>query len=117
VKTEFGALLRKWREEAGVTMGHLARSLGVHVPYLSDVERGVRPPLSEERIQIVAGLLERPAEDLLAAASRSRGPFQLSARNVSARQAKVGAALARGWEQLTEEQLRQIEQALQEEDQ
>ena len=47
---EFGPLLRSLRVEANVSLGELARHLSFSVPYLSDVERGTKNPLSTDKI-------------------------------------------------------------------
>ncbi len=106
----FGELLRRRREEAKVSMGKLARHLTVSVPYLSDVERGRRTPLTPERITKAAEVLGANPNELLAAAAESRGAFELDATKVSDRARRVGATLMRGWPDLDEEQLERIEQ-------
>lgn len=36
--------LRNWRTRAGLTQAQIAHRLGVHVQYVSDLERGRRTP-------------------------------------------------------------------------
>lgn len=107
----FGQLLRKLRSAAGVSMGQLARHLGVSVPYVSDVERGHRPPFMNEKIIKTAALVGADANQLLRVAAESRGAFVLDAKAVSPRAREVGAALMRGWP-LSEEKLEEIQQIL-----
>ena len=109
---KFGELLRKERSRAGMSMGDLARKLGVSVPYVSDVERGNRAPFSTERTLHAAEAIGIDSNVLLVAASRDRGAFELQTKGVSSRAREVGAALARGWSDLTEEQLEQIARIL-----
>ena len=111
VSDAFGQLLRQLRSAAGVTMGQLARHLGVSVPYVSDVERGHRPPFMNEKILKVAELLGTDANQLLRIAAESRGAFVLDAKAVSPRAREVGAALMRGWP-LSEEELEEIQHIL-----
>ena len=95
---DFGKLLRRVREAAGVSMGALARYLEVSVTYLSDVERGTRAPLTSDRIEKTAGLLKlSPAKvrELDAAAGEARGYFELGITTPTSRE--VGASLMRGW--------------------
>jgi transcriptional regulator with XRE-family HTH domain len=66
--SEFGNLLRNARQRAGMTQGDVARSLCVSVTYISDVERGERPPLVRGRIDAVAALLGCDAAELKIAA-------------------------------------------------
>ena len=58
----FGEMLREQRRQAGRTLGHLSKLLGVSVVYLSDVERGNRKPLNNERILKVAEFLATDAK-------------------------------------------------------
>ena len=45
----FGELLRKRRKEARLTIGKVAGQVGLSLPYLGELERGVRqPPLDDE---------------------------------------------------------------------
>lgn len=112
--TEFGALFRRIREDLGISMGQVARHLGVSVPYVSDVELGKRAPFTNEKI-ISAGLLFKinPLQ-LLKAAGESRGFFEI--RPVTAMHATVGAALARRFEDLSSEQLERIGRIVEEDE-
>jgi transcriptional regulator with XRE-family HTH domain len=56
----FGEQLKQARVAAGLTQTALSRSLGVSVPYLSDVERGNRPALTLERARAAAESLGAP---------------------------------------------------------
>src|SRR5580700_8545048 len=57
MKNRFGNLLRKLRIESGRSIGEVARHLEVSTVYISDVERGVRAPLTAERILRAAQFL------------------------------------------------------------
>jgi len=113
VMSTFGELLRTLRSQAGMSMGDLARQLAVSVPYVSDVERGNRPPLTNARIEQVASLLHIDSTDLHAAAAASRGSFELPLpQNASRLARQVGASLMRGWSDLSDEDLGMIENIL-----
>lgn len=108
---EFGSLFRRLREAAGVSMGQLARYLGVSTPYLSDVERGRRAPLTEGRIRQASsylGLDEKNATQLVGAAAESRGFFELGLDAVSQTKFELGAALARRWPSLGDDRARKV---------
>jgi len=109
--TRFGKLLRRTREAAGVTMGQLARHLKVSTPYLSDVEKGFRHPLDRDKILSAAAFLKIDPEQLLKEAAKTRGRVQLELGSNPRAQA-VGAALLRGWPDLTNQQLEEIERVL-----
>ena len=106
----FGRLLRQARSQAERSMGELARHLGVSVVYVSDVENGNRPPFTKERVLSAAEYLKTDVEPLLAAAAKTRGVFELDARKVSQKAQEGGAALMRGWPDLTDEELEGIEE-------
>jgi len=111
MRRDFGKLLRLARQQAGKSMGDLAKHLGVSVVFISDVERGNRAPLTTERILQAAQLLGTDALPLLKAAAEERGAFALDA-NVSNKAREVGAVLMQGWATLKDEQLEQIAQIL-----
>ena len=109
----FGDQLRVLRSSAGMSMGELARKLAVSVPYISDVERGNRPPLTSPRIEQVATLFGVDSTALHAAAAASRGSFELPLpESASHLQRQVGASLMRGWSQLSDEDLAKIASVL-----
>ncbi|MBX3465303.1 MAG: helix-turn-helix transcriptional regulator [Planctomycetes bacterium] len=102
----FGKTLRRCREQAKKTMGELARELAVSPAYLSDVERGRRPPLVEERLKRAARFLSVEPETLIAAAAAERGTIRLNTDR--GEQLEAGVALMRTWDNLTPEQYREI---------
>ncbi len=72
----FGEKLKSIRIEKGVSLRNLADKLGVSAPYLSDVERGQRKPLSGEHIDKIAdvlGLTPEERQSLFDAAAETRG--------------------------------------------
>jgi transcriptional regulator with XRE-family HTH domain len=60
---ELGQFIRDQRTSARLTIHKLARSTGVSVPYLSQIERGLRKP-SAEILQAIAKGLRMSAETL-----------------------------------------------------
>jgi transcriptional regulator with XRE-family HTH domain len=110
---DFGRRLRAHRTKAKLSMGQLARHLGVSVAYVSDVERGRRAPLGFARIQRLASLLPDAAvRDLQLTAGRARGAFELPAEKGRPKALEVAASLMRDWSQLSDEQLEGIEVVL-----
>ena len=59
----FGEKLKSIRVEKDISLRKLAEKLGVSAPYLSDVERGQRKPLSGEYIDRVAEVLNLTPEE------------------------------------------------------
>lgn len=117
MEKRFGELLRASREEAGVSMGTLARHLRVSVPYLSDVERGNRPPLVSQRILEAASFLAVDSEPLFTAAAEDKGCYELNAAQVTPRGREVGASLMRGWPSYTDSEFEKIQRLLDDLDQ
>jgi len=109
---KFGALLRKAREDAGKSMGALARHLCVSVTFVSDVERNTRAPFTRDKIDEAAAFLSADPTALHEAAAESRGLFQLDASEVSKKKLEVGTALARSWAELTDSQMVAIQKVL-----
>lgn len=70
----FGQLLRKRRQQAGLTLTEMAERLQVSVPYLSDVERGNRRPLITEKALAASSILGCGDDELVLAAARERCP-------------------------------------------
>lgn len=59
----FGEFLQKKREENDITLREMARKLGVSAPFLSDVEKGRAAPLTKERLEKVATILDLSPEE------------------------------------------------------
>ena len=53
----FGKYLSQLREKKDVTLRELARQIGVSAPFLSDVEKDRKPPLTAERLEKVTEAL------------------------------------------------------------
>lgn len=79
--SKVGSFIREQRTKARLSLRHIAGAAGVSIPYLSQVERGLRRPsaeilqaiaralrISAETLYVQAGFLEaRPAPDVVAA--------------------------------------------------
>jgi predicted ATPase/DNA-binding XRE family transcriptional regulator len=74
--SSFGALLRRYREAAGLTQEELAERAGLSVRGISDLERGLRQTPRRDTVELLADALELPSHlrALLAAAARPAGP-------------------------------------------
>lgn len=59
----FGEYLTAKREEKDITLRELARKLEVSAPFLSDVEKNRRAPLTQERLEKLAEVLSLSAEE------------------------------------------------------
>ena len=65
-KTEyesFGEFLQAKREDRNITLREMAKRIGISAPFLSDVEKGRTAPLTKERLDKVAGILDLSKEE------------------------------------------------------
>ena len=110
----FGEALRRTRQDAGMTLGHVARLLDVSVVYVSDVERGNRRPFSNERILRVAKFLEADPAPLIAAADVEKGVIEYDITKAKPLEASVVGDLVSGLVRgsVTEDQLKGIRSIL-----
>ncbi len=63
-KKELGKNIKKAREEEGITQEELAEKVGVHVSYISRIERGVANP-THDLLESIGKILKMKASDLL----------------------------------------------------
>ncbi|MEI7893891.1 MAG: helix-turn-helix transcriptional regulator [Myxococcales bacterium] len=105
----FGERLRELRKTANKTLGELAAILGVSIVYVSDVERGNRPPFRAELIEKIAASLGIDGTELHKLAAEGRGAFELRTDRIPERAHEFMAGLARGdqypdefWETVTQ---------------
>ncbi len=59
----FGEFLAAKREERDLTLREMARQLGVSAPFLSDVEKNRSAPLTKERLDKVAEILQLDTDE------------------------------------------------------
>lgn len=111
--TAYGSLLRQDRKDAGKTMGELARHLGVSISYVSDIELENRAPFDRSKIIQAADYLEADVLEHLKAAAAYRGAFELDAIHATKMGREVGAALARGWNDLSDDDMKAIADIIQ----
>ena len=72
----FGGLLRRLRDEAGLTQDELAKAAKVSQRAISDLERGVNATARKDTALLLAGALglDGHARELFVAAARGRTP-------------------------------------------
>ncbi len=69
-KEQFGAFIRRKREEKELGLREMAKKVGVSPTYLSKCERDEFPPPAEDRVRKIAGIIGCDVDDLLARAGR-----------------------------------------------
>lgn len=106
MKESFGDFIRTCRRNRELTLQEVADELGVSVVYVSEVERGKRPPFVAERLEKLAKILHVDTRLLKSAAMRERSVIEFDPRRTSLKQVEVLNSLARGG--LSDEQLDEI---------
>ena len=83
-QTGFGALLRINRQRQNLTLSAVARALSVSVVYYRDVERGLRKPFSNVKVDFarLGVLLGIEPHELQRVAAQERGQLELDFRRV-----------------------------------
>jgi HTH-type transcriptional regulator, competence development regulator len=66
----FGTLVRQLRLQKGYSLRELARRVGLSPNFLSKMELGHFPPPGEQKIVLMAEILEQNADELLALAGK-----------------------------------------------
>lgn len=102
----FGELIRSNRRRLDKSLQDVADALGVTAVYVSEVERGKRPPFTVERLPALAQVLELDLDRLKAAAWAEKRMIEWDPSTASDKQVQALMALARGG--LSESQLDEI---------
>jgi len=102
----FGELIRSSRRGLDKSLQDVADALGVTAVYVSEVERGKRPPFTIERLSALAEVLELDLDRLRAAAWAEKRMIEWDPSTASDKQVQALVALARGG--LSESQLDEI---------
>lgn len=111
---QFGNLLRMERKERRMTLGDLAKKLGLSVPYLSQIETGTKPAQDAliEKIIRELGLIGDDVNKLRRAAALSASMYAIRLNgSENAEDRVLAASLASGFARLSpekKEELRKI---------
>jgi transcriptional regulator with XRE-family HTH domain len=91
----FADVIRKRRKESGLTLLQVATAVGTSVPYISELERGIKQPPSSEVIQKLAAVLGLDGRDLQKEALLSRREVPLNVEGAGVEGRKLAVLLAR----------------------
>jgi len=109
----FGMKIRKAREEKEMSMGEIAKELGVSPVYISDIELGKRNiPSDKEMLHKLSKILGIPYEELLNASVNQRDRIELKIKGKE----NLAFALARGWDAFEEKDIERIISAINKEE-
>jgi transcriptional regulator with XRE-family HTH domain len=103
---KFGDYIRDLRRQAGKTLQEIADALGVSAVYISEVERGKRPPFVTEKIKLLAPILGVDSSKLILRAWVERRTIDLDPSMSSRKQLELLSGFARGG--LSEDQIDDI---------
>lgn len=70
MKQTFGAYIRETRLHRGLGLREFASLVGLSAPFISNMERGLTAPPSEPKIKLIANILEKNPDELLALTGR-----------------------------------------------
>jgi len=107
-RKDFGSRLRELREEKDVSMRSLARHMGWSSAYMADIEHSRRKPPSPEKINNMASFLEVDAKELLELAESEARKVEIRLDRDRPHRTKIAVALARSWEELSDEDLEEV---------
>lgn len=102
----FGELIRMSRRRLNKSLQDVADALEVSAVYVSEVERGKRPPFTRERLPALAQVLEINIDQLEAAAWAQKKMIDWDPTEATEKQVEVLVALARGG--LSDDELNEI---------
>ncbi len=69
-EVKFGAFIRARREAKEIGLREMAKKIGVSPTYVSKVERDEYPPPAEDKIRLIAEIIECDVDELLARAGK-----------------------------------------------
>jgi len=92
----FGELIRASRRRLNKSLQDIADALGVSAVYVSEVERGKRPPFTTERLPALAQVLELDLYQLMTAVWAEKKMIEVDPAAAGGKQFEALVALARG---------------------
>jgi transcriptional regulator with XRE-family HTH domain len=116
--SQFGILLRRERKEQNLTLGDLAKKVGLSVPYLSQIETGTKPLQDKlvERFVSELGLIGDEANALRRAAAVSMGEYSIRLRESASNDDRILASmLAAGFARLSPDKKHQLREIMKDE--
>lgn len=105
----FGSALRAARIHSGRTIRELADMLDISDPYLSEVERDIKAPLTDPRVRLAAAYLNADKDLLLALATEGRKYNAVPGSMTDPRRRRFATALLRRLGSMSEEEFRKLE--------
>jgi transcriptional regulator with XRE-family HTH domain len=92
---EFADVVRRRRKELDKTLADVAAFVPCSIPYVSELERGVKPPPPDEKVARLAEILELDPTYLQTLAELSRWSIELDLQDATADERKIAVLLHR----------------------
>jgi transcriptional regulator with XRE-family HTH domain len=106
IKSEFANAIRHRRRELGLTLEQVHVRTGWSIPYVSELERGVKQPPPAESVGKLSAALEMDDRQLKRLAAESRRSIELDLEGASVQERQLAALLGRKFQRgLSEKEL------------
>ncbi len=94
----FADMIRRRRKELGMTLSEVAAKMAWSIPYVSELERGVKQPPPIEQIRRLAIALQLNPFNLVKEAELSRRSVEIDLEGVSLMHRRLATLLARSFD-------------------
>lgn len=108
----FGEFVRNKRTFLGLTLDDVSKAVGCSIPYLSEMERGTRNPLSGMKLVRLAKVLQVSKTALKTVVAIDRGYFLLGSKGISEDKFYLGVQLMEEWDLLDDEMVGRLSEVL-----
>jgi len=108
----FGDYARSIRTNRRIPLKTVADALEFSSVYIADIERGRRNPPTADKIRLWANVIGADASEMFARAAIHRDTVELPLGDAESSRNRLALALARSWEDLTEEEENELTQFL-----
>ena len=108
----FGEYIREVRQRAGLSLAKVAEQLGVTKVYISDVERGLRPPFTQERLKGIALVLDLDPFELSQLAASNRDYVKLPLDGCCEAKVELAGSLGYVWPSLSGESAKRVQKII-----
>lgn len=114
MRRRFGDHARRARGRLDLSLKEVANALGVTITYVSEIELGRRNPPAPEMVSKWAHFLgeDEGLFDALARLDRRKIELEVDPEKFDGAQSQFAVALARSWQDLTDDDFRVIHEAL-----
>lgn len=116
--SQFGNMLRRERKDQNLTLGDLAKKVGLSVPYMSQIETGAKPLQDKlvERIIKEIGLIGDDANAMRRAAAVSMSEYSIRMKEGASNDDRILASmLAAGFARLSPDKKKRLHEIMKDE--